>query len=298
VRGHRLIARETLLDTYGFLQDGHGDVTGLVSPAGELVLDYAYDPFGNETTAQTDYAATWDNPFRYCGEYWDEETQTYYLRARQYDPAAGRFLSEDPVQSVSERINNQRITNTLSLNLYVYCANNPVFYHDPSGEFWETVFDFLSFASSFKDVAEDPSLENLLFLTWDTIALAAPILPGSYVTKGVKVLDGIDEVNDSIRGIKKADDITKGLIVPEYVQSTGGFISWTRETFEKTHRVLELEEVKQLFDMASQYDVKISAHLEGHLNTKWPDPHIHLGDKRVHVAVGESTIEWISEQLK
>ena len=101
------------------IQDGHGDVTGLVSPAGELVLDYAYDPFGNETTAQTSYAATWDNPFRYCGEYWDGETQTYYLRARQYDPAAGRFLSEDPAQD--------------GLNWYIYCYNNPVRYWDPSG---------------------------------------------------------------------------------------------------------------------------------------------------------------------
>lgn len=32
------------------------------------------------------------NVFRYCGEYFDKETGTYYLRARYYDPAIGRFI--------------------------------------------------------------------------------------------------------------------------------------------------------------------------------------------------------------
>jgi RHS repeat-associated protein len=31
----------------------------------------------------------------YCGEYFDRETETYYLRARQYDPVIGRFLSDN-----------------------------------------------------------------------------------------------------------------------------------------------------------------------------------------------------------
>ena len=95
VRGHRLISRETQEDTYGYLQDGHGDVTGLVNAAGQVVLDYAYDPFGNEEIGQTTAPNSWDNPFRYCGEYYDAETETYYLRARYYDSEIGRFLSED-----------------------------------------------------------------------------------------------------------------------------------------------------------------------------------------------------------
>ena len=32
---------------------------------------------------------------RYCGEYFDNETGTYYLRARYYDPAIGRFTQQD-----------------------------------------------------------------------------------------------------------------------------------------------------------------------------------------------------------
>ncbi len=34
-------------------------------------------------------------PFRYCGEYWDKESGSYYLRARYYDPSVGRFTQED-----------------------------------------------------------------------------------------------------------------------------------------------------------------------------------------------------------
>ncbi|TYQ14731.1 UNVERIFIED_CONTAM: RHS repeat-associated protein [Acetivibrio alkalicellulosi] len=65
------------------------------------------------------------NPFRYCGEYFDEETGTIYLRARYYNPRVGRFISEDSYWGSA--------TDPLSLNLYTYCANNPVFYIDPSG---------------------------------------------------------------------------------------------------------------------------------------------------------------------
>jgi len=42
------------------------------------------------------------------------------LRARYYNPVVGRFLQEDTYRGDG-------------LNLYAYCANNPVMYYDPSG---------------------------------------------------------------------------------------------------------------------------------------------------------------------
>ncbi|HCC06748.1 MAG TPA: hypothetical protein DEP72_01090 [Clostridiales bacterium] len=73
-----------------------------------VVKDYSYDAFGNE---EADYSrafggkqfqAKWmtevnevDNPFRYCGEYHDQETGNIYLRARYYDSSIERFISED-----------------------------------------------------------------------------------------------------------------------------------------------------------------------------------------------------------
>jgi len=59
------------------------------------------------------------NPWRYCGEYYDTETNTIYLRARYYDPVTGRFSSEDPIRD--------------GLNWYTYCIGNPVLYIDFTG---------------------------------------------------------------------------------------------------------------------------------------------------------------------
>ena len=85
------------------------------------------------------------NAFRYCGEYYDKETATVYLRARYYNPTTGRFISRD---SVTGDINDP-----LSLNLYTYCHNNPIFYLDPTGHnawtnFWNEFVDCWKVGSS------------------------------------------------------------------------------------------------------------------------------------------------------
>ncbi len=69
-----------------------------------------------------------DNPFRYCGEYFDKETGTIYLRARYYNPAIGRFITEDSYLGESN--------DPLSLNLYTYCSSNPINFWDPTGH-WQ-----------------------------------------------------------------------------------------------------------------------------------------------------------------
>ena len=83
---------------------------------GETRNSYQYDAFGIplETTEQL------NNRIRYTGQQYDELTEQYYLRARYYNPVAGRFMQEDVYQGDG-------------LNLYAYCGNNPVVYDDPSG---------------------------------------------------------------------------------------------------------------------------------------------------------------------
>ena len=69
------------------------------------------------------------NPFRYCAEYYDKETGSIYLRARYYEPRA-----EDPVHELTRKLpNGQEVADSLSLNLYTYCHNNPILFFDPSG---------------------------------------------------------------------------------------------------------------------------------------------------------------------
>ncbi len=68
------------------------------------------------------------NPFRYRSYYYDTETELYYLQTRYYDPELGRFISQDSIEYAEpETING--------LNLYAYCANNPVMNIDPTGTF-------------------------------------------------------------------------------------------------------------------------------------------------------------------
>ena len=115
LRGLRLVARQYDNTTEYYNFNGHGDTTSLVDASGNVVVNYAFDAFGNQLTeAQND-----TNPFRYCGEYQDFETDMIYLRARYYDPGIGRFISEDPIKD--------------GLNWYVYCGGNPVNFWDPSG---------------------------------------------------------------------------------------------------------------------------------------------------------------------
>ena len=66
-----------------------------------------------------------DNPFRYRGYYYDEETELYYLNQRYYNPQWGRFINADSLIGVAGKL--------LSHNLFAYCNNNPVMMSDPSG---------------------------------------------------------------------------------------------------------------------------------------------------------------------
>ena len=64
-------------------------MVNLTNTSGNSTKTYSYDAFGNEKNQVASEA----NPFRYCGEYLDKETNEYYLRARYYDPSMGRFIN-------------------------------------------------------------------------------------------------------------------------------------------------------------------------------------------------------------
>ena len=120
--GHQPLARKTNGSWYYYIYNAHGDVVGLVNDAGTVVNTYEYSPWG-EIRNETE---TVDNPIKYAGEYYDDELDMIYLRARYYNPQIGRFTSLD--------IEEGEISNPLDMNRYVYCRNNPIKYVDPTGE--------------------------------------------------------------------------------------------------------------------------------------------------------------------
>ena len=118
IRDTELIARST--DTartyYHYTSDEMGSTTHIVDEAGAVQNWYEYDAWGNITAKQEAIP----NRYTYYGQQLDPITQQYYLRARFYNPVIGRFTQEDAYRGDG-------------LNLYAYCANNPVYYVDPSG---------------------------------------------------------------------------------------------------------------------------------------------------------------------
>ena len=100
---------------HAYHQDEQGS-TGYITGQG-VENCYQYDAFGN----LTDKKEGIENRILYTGQQYDQETGQYYLRARYYNPVVGRFLQEDTYRGDG-------------LNLYAYCANNPVSYFDPSGQ--------------------------------------------------------------------------------------------------------------------------------------------------------------------
>ena len=77
---------------------------------------------------------------RCSGEQYDSDLGLYYLRARYYNPATGRFLSRDPYDG------NAKIPATL--HKYLYTGGDPVNWIDPSGRADEVEYSLLQMAGA------------------------------------------------------------------------------------------------------------------------------------------------------
>ncbi len=154
-----------------FSSDAHGN-TDASYDGTKTVKRYTYDAYGNAIRDNEED----DNPYRYCGENYDEETGLYYLRARYYDPSIGRFMSEDPAQD--------------GLNWYVYCYNNPLKYIDKNGLKPGDVFETLDEAAI---DAGNYYLQKTFFNNEETCGVFLRSSYGTYTYR-----DGLNEAKNKI----------------------------------------------------------------------------------------------------
>ena len=118
---------------YYYVQDALRDIIGLVDSDGKTVVNYSYNSWGKllGITGSMAESLGKDNPYRYKGYYYDEETGMYYLKSRYYNPEICRFISADDVELT--RVSPMALSDK---NLYAYCDNNPIMRRDTSGELW------------------------------------------------------------------------------------------------------------------------------------------------------------------
>ena len=166
---------------YYFIRDNLRAITGLVDSEGKAVVNYRYNSWGKLLGITGSMAGSLgkDNPYRYKGYYYDEETGMYYLKSRYYDPEICRFISADDVTVM--------IDSPMSLtdkNLYAYCDNDPVNKKDEEGELPQFVLMGLigaaanvgmSFITA-KFLGQDYGWENLVV---DAISGALSAMPGT-----------------------------------------------------------------------------------------------------------------------
>jgi RHS repeat-associated protein len=112
---------------YFYIYNAQGDIIKIAKDiTGYADVEYTYDAWGN-CSISGDMASTLgvDNPYRYRGYRYDNETGLYYLQSRYYNPVWGRFINSDML-----------IGNTGSLqanNMFEYCFNDPIQKSDSSG---------------------------------------------------------------------------------------------------------------------------------------------------------------------
>lgn len=109
--------------TYFYHHDGLGSVVDITDASGKSLAWYEYYPYGLVRLAGADRKAP-TNPIRFTGQQLDAVTGFYHLRARQYDPATGRFLTVDPAVPRHDQT---------AESLCVYASNRPVNLVDPRG---------------------------------------------------------------------------------------------------------------------------------------------------------------------
>ena len=110
-------------NSYQFITNHRGDVLSIRDADDKEVGSYEYDAYGNVLEVEGNIAK--ENPIRYAGYYFDEETKNYYLQARYYNPENGAFLALDRHPGDDD--------DPLSQNGYTYVENNPVMNIDPDG---------------------------------------------------------------------------------------------------------------------------------------------------------------------
>ena len=105
------VAKLTEEDSYTIVQDYLGTPIQALDSKGNVVWDCILDIYGDVLELRGEKCFI---PFRFQGQYEDDETGLYYNRFRYYDPKTGNYISQDPIG----------LAGGLSVYAYVHDSNS------------------------------------------------------------------------------------------------------------------------------------------------------------------------------
>ncbi len=132
------------------LLDGVGSVTAFTDSSGAVSSAFSYTAYGSPVGSSS-------GTYAYGTYGYDSATGLYFARARYYDPASGRFLSEDPMRGA---------------NAYLYADATPVLRFDPTGKApvveraWQKVVS--TGESMYLRYVGGPAVQTKLAFKWGT----------------------------------------------------------------------------------------------------------------------------------
>jgi RHS repeat-associated protein len=111
--------------SFTYHADSLGSTVELSDDRSASAGSYRYSPYGEDLPSGAASNSEADsNPIRFSGQYLDQDSGLYYMRAREYDPASGRFLEVDPKEAEAGEPD---------LSSYLYAEDDPTLLADPSG---------------------------------------------------------------------------------------------------------------------------------------------------------------------
>ena len=178
------------VSSYFYTEDMRGSTVNVIDNSGNTVLSYWYDDFG-QVDEYRESGNSLINEVQYTGAIYDELTGLLYLNARFYDPATGRFISQDTYRGERDDAG--------TWHLYAYCANAPVNYVDPTGHAIETLLDVAGLGYSIYQFKKVQTLANAGYILWDLTSVFVPFMPGSYA---IRATEKISKRNRKINTIE------------------------------------------------------------------------------------------------
>ncbi len=218
--GNQLVARNGEV----VLPDGLGSTRQTVDASQSVTSTLTTEAFG----VVVSQSGSSGNPYRFAGAWGyrdDGDAGLLHVGARYYEPQVGRFISRDPV---------------LSEHPYLYCQHEPVNRVDPTGCFWDTLWDI-------GNIIYDIYTRNWTDLIIDAGAALIPFVPG---------------------GISK---------IRYFTPDQAALIDLAKEAWKRSRtKAISKEEAEILIEWAKEYGLHWQRH-PPHPERKVNWPHIRIG---------------------